>query len=350
MKYIIDKNVFKNIDCEWKAYFLGLLFSDGNISKDLSNCCITLIDTDRYILEALGKLIYESNKLPLYRKFDKRSNCSDTYKLYICRKNIVKNLVNLGCPPQKSLILKFPENLSENLFFNHFVRGFFDGNGSINYSEKTNRPEISIYSSHDFIAGLYKFVSDLGIVCKKYKASGYNPKTSRLFIVRKEDVKKFYHYIYSDSTLFLNRKKDKYNNIFIELESFIKKSKLSLINKDRKTSMIDLIRVHINNKWKPLVYKRDGYKCYKCCKCGEKDGLQAHHLKSVTKILNEFLEIHQHLDGNNNRDKGKLLNLSLDYKPFWDIDNGITLCCNCHQAEHSESNLDFNKLYKRNIK
>ena len=44
------------------------------------------------------------------------------------------DLIKQGCVPNKSLILTFPNKhqVPENLI-NHFIRGYFDGDGSINY-------------------------------------------------------------------------------------------------------------------------------------------------------------------------------------------------------------------------
>ena len=44
------------------------------------------------------------------------------------------DLIKQGCVPRKSLILTFPNTnqVPENLI-NHFIRGYFDGDGSISY-------------------------------------------------------------------------------------------------------------------------------------------------------------------------------------------------------------------------
>ena len=44
------------------------------------------------------------------------------------------DLIKQGCIPNKSLVLTFPNKhqVPENLI-NHFIRGYFDGDGSINY-------------------------------------------------------------------------------------------------------------------------------------------------------------------------------------------------------------------------
>lgn len=45
-----------------------------------------------------------------------------------------EDLIKQGCIPNKSLVLTFPNKhqVPENLI-NHFIRGYFDGDGSISY-------------------------------------------------------------------------------------------------------------------------------------------------------------------------------------------------------------------------
>ena len=47
--------------------------------------------------------------------------------------HLVETLISYGCTPRKSLTLKFPDfNIfkSQSLI-NHFIRGYFDGDGSV---------------------------------------------------------------------------------------------------------------------------------------------------------------------------------------------------------------------------
>lgn len=54
-KYLLNKNLFKIIDSEWKAYFLGLIFADGNIQKDRYRLTLSLSKKDKEILQKLSK-------------------------------------------------------------------------------------------------------------------------------------------------------------------------------------------------------------------------------------------------------------------------------------------------------
>ncbi len=80
-------------------------------------------------------------------------------------------------------------------------------------------------------------------------------------------------------------------------------------------------------EWRKEVFKRDKYICQECGKIGGE--LNAHHKKSFHIILKEFIkEYHQF---SIIEDKETLARLAITYKPFWDINNGITLCNDCHR-------------------
>ncbi len=52
------------------------------------------------------------------------------------------------------------------------------------------------------------------------------------------------------------------------------------------------------------------------------------------KILEEFLREYSRFSPI--EDKETLVRLAVTYKPFWDLNNGITLCKNCHKSIHKK--------------
>ena len=88
-------------------------------------------------------------------------------------------------------------------------------------------------------------------------------------------------------------------------------------------------------QWRTEVFERDGFTCRECSHKSQGD-IEAHHKKEFHTIFAEFLKEYDQFSPI--EDKETLIRLAIKYKDFWNIDNGITLCKECH------------KLTRRNIK
>lgn len=83
-----------------------------------------------------------------------------------------------------------------------------------------------------------------------------------------------------------------------------------------KTTLGEIIRHCDKNKeWIKSVFVRDNYTCQECHKFDERD-IVAHHIKQFSEILYEY----------------NIQSLEETYlcQELWDINNGITLCEECH--------------------
>lgn len=98
------------------------------------------------------------------------------------------------------------------------------------------------------------------------------------------------------------------------------------------TPLRDLIRSLSEAKtWRKEIFARDDYTCQDCgtkSSKGLKVYLSAHHKKNFNVIFQEFLQEYNQFSPI--EDKETLLRLAINYKPFWDIGNGKTLCNDCH--------------------
>lgn len=201
----LNEHYFDNIDTEEKAYFLGLIITDGCIHQTKGKqplVALTLQESDVYILERFKKAIC-SNKTITY---DKRG----CVNLNILSITMVRALKNYGVCERKSLKTVFPQNIPQNLY-PHLIRGILDGDGSISFYARQGRK--SHTKAIRFCQGNEKFLKDLidclYLHCGANKINIYQEKENLWSIAyRKNDsMLKIIRYLYTDATIYLTRKK-----------------------------------------------------------------------------------------------------------------------------------------------
>ena len=201
---IINENFFENINTEEKAYILGLLYADGYINNN--GFGITLMETDKELLEKISNIIY--GKIVLgYRKI--KNNAKPQYRFEVVSQKMKNNLIEHGCVKAKTFKIRFPY-LKNNMIYQHFIRGYFDGDGCL--CVPTNKPKnitFTITSNIIFCDGLAEYVKNVVGVnmksCVRYKDVGITRLTGG------QQVRKFMNWLYADATIYMNRKFEKYN-------------------------------------------------------------------------------------------------------------------------------------------
>lgn len=217
-KYKINEEYFKNIDTPEKSYFLGLLFADGNMAKNSSSVSISLIHTDSYLLYYYSSLFQDKPLRIIKERFKKFNNkiykSKAQIKLEINNKKIYEYLQNFGLFPNKSLNLKFPDNLDKKLY-KYFILGYFDGDGCISQSiyKKGQNTTFNIAGTKEFIKKIQEILIEN---CKINETKII--KHNNIFYIRhsgRQNVEKIYNYFYKDGKIkyFLNRKKEKFEKI-----------------------------------------------------------------------------------------------------------------------------------------
>ena len=158
----INQDFFKRWTSEM-SYVLGYVTADGCIavSKDRKKNPFTL-----NITSAEKKhLCRLRNALGSEHKIGKKSGGSSNiiaYQLQIRNPIITKDLINLGISPRKTYNLnpiKVPDK-----YFPDFVRGFFDGDGSVYIYEVNRAPQIKASFCSSSLSFIAKLNQDL---CRK---------------------------------------------------------------------------------------------------------------------------------------------------------------------------------------
>lgn len=216
-KYSINLQYFDSIDREDKAYFLGLLFADGYVNVKYNRIRLALMEEDKDILEIFRQKLEYSRPIKFCKTSEQHYDSfkhKDTYDLVIDSKYMREQVESLGCTQAKSFTLKFPDWLVDLELKRHFIRGFYDGNGSITINQHRNGA-IRVCSTEEFLAPIQSLLKeDLNVNSFLVIHKHMDVNNIRdLGIGGNRQVFKFLEWLYKDSTYYLQRKYDKYQEL-----------------------------------------------------------------------------------------------------------------------------------------
>jgi hypothetical protein len=142
-----------------------------------------------------------------HSKINDNWNDAEQCRFDVYSKQIINDLKRFGIGPRKSLTYDFPEWLIKHPLAHHFMRGYFDGDGSF-YLNKEHSKERIVFSLRGTISFLSNYKKLLLQKCdlKSISEPKSNNGIGQLCFKGQEDVKNIIKFIYKDSTIFLERK------------------------------------------------------------------------------------------------------------------------------------------------
>ena len=206
----LNQDFFEIIDTEEKSYWLGFLYADGHVSKPSrkqKNVTLGLAPKDSNHVKKFAK-IFNAN----YGIYSRGKN--DPFKIFLCTitsEKMWKDLYNNGFSNNKTTVdsdetMNFvPDNL-----FHHFIRGFFDGDGSISMGKKGSII-FNIVGVKSVLERIKKYllkkclINDVNIFPKKNIKYVSVLEWSGIF-----QLNKIYNVLYKDATVYLERKKERF--------------------------------------------------------------------------------------------------------------------------------------------
>ena len=133
----------KTIQNQFDAYYLGLLLTDGYISRD-TDIGIDLIDED--CIAFLSKIIGKD-----YKTYEQEGNRQTKYRLILSNKEMVQDLKRLGVTSNKSYTIQAPKLLpEEEKFIPYILRGIIDGDGCVSPTSSGSAQFYIVTMSNDF--------------------------------------------------------------------------------------------------------------------------------------------------------------------------------------------------------
>jgi intein/homing endonuclease len=200
--YSINEQYFRqNID-ERQAYLLGLILSDGHLNYKRGRFQYTCRKDDIELIEFIKKTLKSTHPIKIKKNYAHYS---------ISNIKLVQYLINnFNLPHSNKSInnLLIPKNIPANMI-SHFLRGVFDGDGSIWYGD-TYRAGYT--GGEIFLKEIQSILAKDGINSDfKYRYSKNNKNSCQITINGTFNVNKFKNLLYNDATFFLKRKKEKFD-------------------------------------------------------------------------------------------------------------------------------------------
>jgi intein-encoded DNA endonuclease-like protein len=201
-----NENYFENIDTENKAYWLGFIAADGCIHSNFPSMVINVSQKDLSLIEKFVLDIEYNNKISKMTSIIKETgNYRQMCAVTCTSTKLVSDLSKYGLGPRKTLTLQAPTNIPDNMV-RHWIRGYIDGDGCFTWNKKGNRLSLKILGTESVLKYIHKY---LNLTCSitnygkiKCISTGGNQMLTRIG-----------HYLYDDSSLFLKRKRDKFNSL-----------------------------------------------------------------------------------------------------------------------------------------
>lgn len=203
-----DINIYKDGWNKINAYIFGWIMSDGCLLKEGRNktaYAVRICSNDYEILQWMHSYMCVGNKI--YRQG------SNGYLIKYRNQDGIAFMMKNNLTEKKSLSMLFPK--IPDKFLPDFIRGHFDGDGSIVLH--TNRyntyAQVSFTSgSKAFLESLQKKLSAAGITSHLYRDGRETNSSYYLRVIKRSETERLFHFMYSDlsDTGFLNRKYEKY--------------------------------------------------------------------------------------------------------------------------------------------
>jgi hypothetical protein len=243
-----NEDFFHIIDTEEKAYWLGIVVTDGNVSKNSNRISVKWSYRDEHSQEHYNHLLLFSdifggsvriyNDKYIYLKGEDSGGTSRSVCVRLHSKLMKQDLIRMGVIPNKtyhniSRVFKFiPKHLEAA-----FVRGVFDGDGSISIEEHPRlevprQPKFEITSNcHHFLTRLIKVIrSHVNIPNREARKSS---RSYRIMWHNEKDVIAIREWMYENATIYLKRKKIKFDKVHVI--PIIPKSRYIGVRFDRTT-------------------------------------------------------------------------------------------------------------------
>jgi transposase-like protein len=199
--YPLNPHAFDVIDNEYAAYWWGFIYADGHVSR--RTLIVALKYSDKDHLERLRDFM--QSKSPILRRY--RPGVYHNAHIEFTDRHLAQRLRDLGIITSRPNFILVPQNLPTHLI-NHWIRGFFDGDGSARKSQSIvfcGAPELLAWIREQLAANAG--TNPALAITKHSKA-----RIHYLYIGGRIQALRVADYLYHDATLWMPRKREVVNS------------------------------------------------------------------------------------------------------------------------------------------
>lgn len=204
-KYHVNEDYFLSWS-EKSAYILGFITADGHIAtKNRFRLVIGLNSRDFETLDFIRKEL--ASDVPIRHR-----EKTNSIELSISGRKLIHSLIDLGLDTKKNNISNIFDKMPEK-YHKDFIRGFFDGDGCMSFYQRQRGKYKSIEYKFSFTN------MDLILLEKIREKIGYgNIKNCGNYYVLASSaidaILALYKYLYTESSVYMKRKKNKFITLF----------------------------------------------------------------------------------------------------------------------------------------
>jgi len=203
--HIIDKQVgfihdgdFFFRDTPESFYWAGFVAADGCVESNSCNLVIGLAEKDRNHLEKF-KISMSSNHHIESRQAETKGKIHQGVAIRIGNLKLREDLKRFNIGPRKTDVYYMPDWLVVHPLLSHFIRGYFDGDGSFFVTSGGNNLTFSLCGIEHFLQQCQKIFGMVGLTPNKIQNKGETKHLCEIQHRGTNVVRALFDYMYRDS-------------------------------------------------------------------------------------------------------------------------------------------------------
>lgn len=195
-KHFFNKDVFKKIDSNEKAYWLGFILADGYVNEERGFMTIKLSAIDKEHLKHFLKFIDGDIGM---LKYENHNITGNRLAFVVANgREFTKTLIEHNIRQRKSGREQWSDKVPKE-YIKDYIRGIIDADGNISIGE------LNICGSYEVLSNIVKHLE--AVLNRDLNVRIYDHCNTKRIRFHRKDLKDILNYVYYDDCFSLNRKK-----------------------------------------------------------------------------------------------------------------------------------------------